>query len=174
MQLLSALLLGISTNLDNLFLGMSLGVARRRISAGANWLIGLFSAGATGLFCCLSARCAALGPVVHRVGGGLLTAVGLWTLLPSGGADADRCAAQSAAVLGAALAVNCIPVALGAGLAGIHPLAASVSVGLLSVAAIRLGNWLGLRAAVLSVRAEALQRLGGLLLVGLGVLQLAA
>ena len=71
-----------------------------------------------------------------------------------------------------ALAVNCIPVAFGAGLAGIHPLAASASVGLLSVLAIRLGNWLGLRASRLPLRAETLRRLGGVLLAGLGILQL--
>lgn len=56
--------------------------------------------------------------------------------------------------------------------AGIHPLAASASVGFLSVLSIRLGNWLGLHAAALPVRPAALQRLGGLMMVGLGLLQL--
>lgn len=168
---ISALLLGVSTNLDNLFLGLSFGMAQKRISAGANWVIGLFSAAATCLFCCLSALCTAWGPAVHRAGGGCILLIGLWTLLPAKESGGD-CTAQDTAVLGAALAVNCIPVAFGAGLAGLHPLAASASVGLLSVLAIRLGNWLGLRALRLPLRAEHLRRLGGVLLAGLGILQL--
>lgn len=171
MPWLSALLLGVSTNLDNLFLGLSFGLAQRRVSAGANWVIGLFSAAATCLFCCLSALCTAWGPAVHRIGGGCILLIGLWTLLPAKNGGGG-CTAQDTAALGAALAVNCIPVAFGAGLAGIHPLAASASVGLLSVLAIRLGNFLGLRAAALPLSADGLRRLGGVLLAGLGILQL--
>lgn len=170
MPWLSALLLGVSTNLDNLFLGLSFGLAQKRVSAGANWIIGLFSAAATCLFCCLSSLCTAWGPAVHRIGGGCILLIGLWTLLPE---RRGQCrAVQGTAALGAALAVNCIPVAFGAGLAGIHPAAAAISVGLLSVLAIRLGNFLGLRAGVLPVSATALRILGGVLLAVLGLLEL--
>ena len=159
MQLLSALLLGISTNLDNLLLGLSLGIGQKKIPSASNWVIGLFSA---------------LGPAADIAGSAVILLMGFLSLRPprenAGGQDC--CSWSDTAILGAALAVNCIPVAFGAGLTGIHPLAASASVGFLSVLSIRLGNWLGLHAAALPVRPAALQRLGGLMMVGLGLLQL--
>ena len=174
MQLLSALLLGISTNLDNLLLGLSLGIGQKKIPSASNWVIGLFSAAATCLFCCISSLCTALGPAADIAGSAVILLMGFLSLRPprenAGGQDC--CSWSDTAILGAALAVNGIPVAFGAGLTGIHPLAASASVGFLSVLSIRLGNWLGLHAAALPVRPAALQRLGGLMMVGLGLLQL--
>lgn len=46
MHLLSTLLLGISTNLDNLLIGVSFGFLKKRITIKANLVIGLFSAAA--------------------------------------------------------------------------------------------------------------------------------
>ncbi len=174
MELIPALLVGVSTNLDNLFLGFSLGMAGRRIPAGANWLIGLFSAAAACLFCCLSELCAPLGPVAKLAGAVLLIGLGVYTFLPAKdeGEGQDCRSWRDAVLLGAALAVNCIPVAFGAGLTGVPPLAAAGSVGLLSVAAIRLGNYLGLRAAAKAPRPAVLRRLGGVMMAALGVLQL--
>ena len=51
MHIIFALLLGISTNLDNMILGIFLGVRGNRITAASNLLIGHFSAAATCLFC---------------------------------------------------------------------------------------------------------------------------
>lgn len=50
MHLLSTLLLGISTNLDNLLIGVSFGFLKKRITIKANLVIGLFSAAATCFF----------------------------------------------------------------------------------------------------------------------------
>lgn len=50
MHLLSTLLLGISTNLDNLLIGVSFGFLKKRIAMKANLVIGLFSAAAHAFF----------------------------------------------------------------------------------------------------------------------------
>ncbi len=168
MVLLSALLLGISTNLDNLFLGFSLGIAGRRIPAQANWIIGLFSAAATSLFCSLSGLLAAWGRAAKVMGGVLILLIGLWTLLSPRKEEAP--AAQGTAALGAVLAFNCIPAAFAAGMAGVPPALAAVSVGLLSVLGIRTGNFLGLRTAR-RLRPGILRLLSGLAMFALGALQ---
>ena len=172
MHLLSSLLLGISTNLDNLFLGFSLGVRQKKLTAASNWLIGLFSAAATCLFCCVSSLCAGLGPSVNLVGAVLLFLLGIWTLFPSSTAGEASCNRQDTAILGTVLAVNCIPVAFAVGLTGIHPLAAALSVGLLSVLAMRLGHVLGLRTAALPLGEAPLRYLSGGTMMLLGLLQL--
>ncbi len=169
MALLSALLLGISTNLDNLFLGFTLGLGGERVSARANWIIGAFSAAATSLCCCLSGLFSGWGQAAKLLGGGLIVLLGLWTLLPPRRAAAAP--AQGTAALGAALAVNCVPAAFAAGLAGLSTPLAAASVGLLSVLAIRTGNLLGLR-AVGRLRAGRLRHLSGALMILLGALQI--
>ena len=173
MPLLSALLLGAATNLDNLFLGFSLGVQQKRLSPASNWIIGLFSAAAACLFCCISTLCAWMGPAAAAAGALLLLLLGVLSMLPARTTAEPGCVTrQDTAILGATLAVNCIPAAFIAGLTGVHPLAAAASVGFLSVLAMRIGNLLGLRAASLPLRDALLRRIGGGIMLLLGLLQL--
>ena len=78
---------------------------------------------------------------------------------------------REAVLLGAALAVNCVPVAFGAGLTGISPFAASISVGLSSVATVYIGNKIGLVASP-NVNERVLSCIGGITLVLLGTLEM--
>lgn len=124
--------MGISTNLDNLLLGLSLGLQKKKLCFWANVLIGFLSAAVTAVFCVLSATLSSLGKLPNVVGGGIIIAVGLWSLLP---AHQEASCYQAGFswretwMVATGLAVNCIPVAFGAGLTGIPPWAAALSVG---------------------------------------------
>lgn len=177
MEILSALLLSISANLDNLFLGMSFGIQNRRITLGCNILIGLFSAVATFLCCGAASFLLGWGRLTHVLGGLLIIALGVRAMLepepetPEEGAARGRLSIRDAVLLGAALAANCIGLSFGAGLAGVPPVWAGVAVGAASVLTVGLGNALGLRAGLL-VSGKRLNRLSGLLMLVLGTAQI--
>ena len=177
MEILSALLLSISANLDNLFLGMTYGIQKRRITLGCNLLIGLFSALATFLCCGLASFLLGWGPLAHLLGGVLIIVLGVRAMLepapetPEGSAAPDRLSLRDAFLLGVALAANCIGLSFGAGLAGVPPVWAGLAVGAASVLTVGLGNALGLKAGLL-VSGQRLNRLSGLLMLVLGAAQI--
>jgi len=177
MHVLSVLLLGVSTNLDNLMIGFSFGLQRRKVTLLSNALIGLFSASVTCLFCYFSSLVAGLGRIPNLIGGIFIVLMGLYSLFatPPGCDETEQVTEftwKDTAVLGSGLALNCIPVAFGAGLTGISPWAASLSVGLVSVLSIGLGNRIGLRATDFRLSAKMLNVLGGLIMVVLGAMEI--
>ena len=177
MHLFTALLLGISTNLDNLFIGLSFGFQNRRIPRLANVVIGLLSAAATCLFCYIASLLAALGRLPNIIGGILIILIGLYTILPHRAREEQACAAadfsrRETLVLGCCLAINCVPVALGAGLTGISPLTAALSVGGISVLSVALGNRLGLAATTIRLNPRLLSIAGGIIRFLLGLTEL--
>lgn len=176
MHVLSILFLGISTNLDNLLVGISYGLQKKRVSILSNAAIGLFSAAATFLFCSLSALCASLGKIPNVLGGFIIILLGVYSLFctPKTAKEENPpspCVWKETAALGAALAVNCVPVAFAAGLTGIPSLWAAVSVGLASVLCVGAGNRLGINAAV-KIRPKLLNAIGGGMLIVLGCLEI--
>ena len=176
MHILSTILLGISTNLDNLLIGISFGFRKKRIGVRTNAAIGLCSALATWAACSLSSLLAGMGRTPNIIGGCLIILIGMWSLLPMGQGGGGACTAEGltwreTAALGSCLAVNCIPVAFGAGLTGISPWAAALSVGGISVVSIATGNWLGLQTTGVW-NAGLLNALGGGILILLGLLEL--
>ena len=177
MHVVSALLLGVSTNLDNLFLGLSLGLQKKKLPFRANAVIGLFSAAVTALFCASSALLSGLGRLPNLVGGGIIITMGLWSLLPGKQDTGSDCYQQGftwheTLVLGSGLAVNCIPVAFGAGLTGIPPWIAALSVGGISLLCVAAGNAIGLAATVLALHPRFFVALGSGIMIVLGILEL--
>lgn len=175
MHLVSAILLGISTNLDNLFLGLSLGLQKKKLSLVSNCIISLFSAIVTGLFCAGSALLSGLGRLPNLVGGVLIIIMGLWSLLPGKqdyGESCTRFTMRETVILGTSLAVNCIPVAFAAGLTGVSPWAAACSVGGISLLAMAAGNAAGLAATDLHVHPRLFVLLGSAIMILLGIVEL--
>ena len=174
MHLLSILLLGISTNLDNMFIGVSYGLRNKRITWSSNLVIGLFSAAATYLFCYLSSLLTEFGRTPNVVGGVFIIFVGILALIRKGdNEEKSICLGwKKTILLSGCLAVNCLPAAFGAGLTGINPLYAAVSVGGLSVLAIATGNRLALRAVSTKLNQRMLEILGGLIMVALGAIEI--
>ena len=177
MEILSAFLLSISANLDNLFLGMSFGIQNRRITLGCNILIGLFSAVAAFLCCGLASFLLGWGRPAHVLGGLLIIVLGVRAMrepepdTPEKGAAQGRLSLRDAVLLGAALAANCIGLSFGAGLAGVPAIWAGLAVGAASVLTVGLGNALGLKAGLL-VSGQRLNRLSGLTMLILGVVEI--
>ena len=83
MHLLSTLLLGISTNLDNLLIGVSFGFLKKRIAMKANLVIGLFSAAATCFFCYFSSMFSRFGRIPNIIGGIIIILIGAFSLILS-------------------------------------------------------------------------------------------
>lgn len=177
MHIISAILLGVSTNLDNLFLGMSFGMQKRKITLLCNLLIGLFSASATCLFCYFSSMFSGFGRIPNYIGGAIIILVGIFSLFSKeserGSGGGVPLSLKESILLGTGLAINCIPVAFGAGLSGMPPWLASLSVGLLSVAVVAVGNRLGLYTSM-KINGKFLNLLGGAIMILLGVIELVA
>ena len=151
----SAVLLGIATNLDNLLIGLSAGARGKKITFLTNCIIALSSGAVSYLLCRLGVFSVGIGRISNWLGGGLLVAIGLWPLLvrPSGEhAPADAGAAQGRRLsagevltLSLALAFNCLPASFAAGLTGIPAQAAALAVTLCSLGFVWLGQGLGKR-----------------------------
>lgn len=150
MDILSVLLIGVATNLDNLLIGAALGLRRRHISWLNNLLIALCS-GAAALVCCsLSSLLAGLGRLPAIFGGSLLILLGVLSLLPAKGAPAEEKIMQAGApaklspgeslMLGVALALNCLAAAFGVGMSGLSPLLVGLFVGGFSFLSVGIGN----------------------------------
>ncbi len=182
MHLGTIFLLGIAVNLDNLFIGMSYGLAKKAISASSNLLIALISGLASYVICAgaqmLTRTFSSLATVI---GSGLLIGLGIWTIISclrkkSEKEDAAGPAAKSIGfmeilMLGFALALNALAASLGMGLSGFSALEVGVSVGICSYMAVGLGNYFGKKAV--SIRAFGkLDMIGGLILIVIGVWEL--
>lgn len=181
MDILSVLLIGVATNLDNLLIGAALGLRRRHISWLNNLLIALCS-GAAALVCCsLSSLLARLGRLPAILGGSLLILLGVLSLLPAKenpaeervmrtGAPAKLSPSESLA-LGVALALNCLAAAFGIGMSGISPLLVGLFVGGFSFLSVGIGNVLGLKTGK-KLNGGLLSLLSAIAMMGLGILQI--
>ena len=151
----SAVLLGIATNHDNLLIGLSAGARGKKITFLTNCIIALSSGAVSYLLCRLGVFSVGLGRISNWLGGGLLVAIGLWPLLvrPSGehvpadagAAQGRRLSAGEVLTLSLALAFNCLPASFAAGLTGIPAQAAALAVTLCSLGFVWLGQGLGKR-----------------------------
>lgn len=177
MYILTALLLGVATNLDNLFVGLSFGLRGRRISILSNIVIGLLSATATLLCCFFASLLSGLGGALRYVGGGVIIIVGIMSFFQrDDGEESEKdgkMTARDTLILGLALAANCLAVAFGAGLTGIGPVAAAVAVGSGSILTVGLGNRLGL-ATGKRINQRLLTDISGGVMIALGLIQLLA
>ena len=181
MQILSILLIALATNLDNLVIGMALGLKSRRLSSLANLLIALCSAAATFLCCYLSSFLATYGKIVGIIGGALLILLGLISFFPSKPSKAEQSIMQKdhplpirpgeAALLGLTLAINCLAAAFSAGMSGLLALPTALGVGVFSFICTGMGNLLGLSGKK-KIPSSTLSTISGCLMVALGIIQI--
>lgn len=129
MNIFMALLIGLAVNLDNLLIGIHLGIRHQRLSAGQNLVIG----GTTGL-CAFGSTCAARLISGHflfytnLIASAIMILFGIFCLYQSVTQKEEAPELQDAPrltdvlILGFVLAVNCIPPSLSAGVMSLSPL----------------------------------------------------
>lgn len=181
-QLFSAVLLGIATNLDNLAIGLGIGLEGKKLPFLSNLVIAASSALASYFGCVLAVFCAGLGPWIKYLGGGLLVLLGLWPLfhrktpgeeekpLAKGG-DGPRLGLGRTLILAVTLALNCIPASFGAGMAGAYPWQMAAAIGAGSFLAVGAGCWAG-RYTHAHLSGDWLDKAAAVLMVLLGVFEL--
>lgn len=196
MQLLSSLLFGVSASLDSLLVGVSCGIRRVHIRLWQNLFIGFV----TLLGTCLSISAGhllipLLSAAVCRYAGSLILALlGIYYIakwlaaslqdrrdnkLPRCGEISSASAKKGWGVLSFAevfalsltLSLNNLGIGLSASLAGLTLLPTAVSTLLCSVLLLFLGNRLG-RCHLLQLAGTAADPVSGILLIGLGIMQL--
>ena len=177
MDFLSISILGIATNLDNLFIGIAFGARKRRITLFQNLLIALISAVTAFVTCLFAALISSHFAVYANIAGSIfLLLLGLCGLLRPASASPDSPLDQplhikETALLGGSLAINCLPVAIGAGSAGVSPLGLSASIFLFSVFVLAVGTHFGNKLAS-CCRERTLNALSSLLLILIGAWEL--
>lgn len=177
-HIIALLLIALATNLDNLCVGLSLGMAGRRVSAASNLVIALVS-GAFAFAACFAAHLLHDFPLATVIGSALLTGFGAWTLVSAlrpgereetSRPEAGRMTLAENLALGAALALNCLPASLAAGISGQSAALLALFVAAFSFATVGCSNLLGLRCA-LRLSGRLVNALGALTLIALGVWQ---
>ena len=148
MQWISIILIGIAASIDNLVISVSHGIKSNQIPFTVNLIISIISAG------CAFISITAGGflstylsqSTANLVGGFLIICLGLWIIitskdkLPSPAKDIGW---KESIFLGIVLGINCLTIGFGAGITGITPLIASLSIGLFSILSISIGVLIG-------------------------------
>jgi putative Mn2+ efflux pump MntP len=195
---LSAALVAVVSNLDNLTVGFGFGVRGRPIARGPNLIIAAVTmAGTAGAMTSGRTFSAAVSlSVASTLGATIIIAIGLWTVVVS--LRAVSCAVQhvpwdrvggehellgcdpggeqglsfrKAVGLGAALAMNNVGTGLGAGVAGISPLVTTLLAGAVSLVCVGGGSRIGSFLGRLLLGRWA-PPFSGLILLGLGTAML--
>jgi putative Mn2+ efflux pump MntP len=192
---LSAVLIAAVSNLDNLTVGVAFGMRDTRIAAAANVVIAAVTMAATaGAMTSGRALSRILPPsVAAALGASIICAIGVWTVVASlravrsppglpapglgrgrggpyllGGIDRNQViSVREALALGVALALNNAAAGVGAGVAGVSPLATTLLAGALSLLCVGGGSLVGLSLGQLlgGIRGSLLS---GLILVAVG------
>ena len=186
------LLIGAVSNVDNLGVGIAVGVRGRRIGALANLIIAGITMAATATAVTCGHLFSKLLPSVVTGWPGplIIIAIGIGTLTTSAAAPRARDGARAAwvrwryrpdvgpvvswreaTVLGVALSVNNLGTGVGAGVAGIPALATTVSAGLLSLACLAGASYFGIVFGRFVLRRYA-QLVAGMLLLAVGAAML--
>lgn len=189
---LFAVLVAIVSNLDNLTVGFAFGMRGQPVTAMPNLLIATITMTATAAAMSSGRALADVLPstLVSVAGGSLILAVGAVTVIVSGGAlrrptsDAFPGVARPAGVrgsgsalsfrnalpIGVALSLNNLGTGVGAGVAGVSPLATTVLAGAFSLICVGGGSHIGQSVSLrLGPRAPLI---GGIALIGLGAAML--
>jgi putative Mn2+ efflux pump MntP len=173
-----ALLIGAVSNVDNLGVGVALGVRGRRLGAIANLIV----AGITMAATAASVTCGHLlskiipSAVTGWLGPLIIIAIGIATACTCAQTrpppDFDRVVSRREAItFGVALSVNNLGTGVGAGVLGIHAFAATVSAGLLSFVCVGGGCHFGRVLGRLVLRRYA-PLVAGMLLLAVGAAML--
>ncbi len=181
--LLASTLLSLSTNIDNLAVGMAYGMRHLTIGILANLTIALLSGISTFVSMSAGDWIGQLLPenLVQLCGSGVLIAIGVLAIgeivqspedrqaeqLHHNGSDRDRLSWQKALILGLALTLTNFGTGVGAGIAQLDIHLTSICSFLSSLLTIGGGAWLG-RILTSQLSKHWLQLLSGILLIGLG------
>lgn len=175
MEWILACLLGLAVNLDNFMIGLSLGMRRQRISLQANLVMALLSGGVT----FLSMRFAQLlssemAVWANLVGACLLILFGVFCMFHNA-EEGERgygveCWSEIL-ILGALMAINCIPPAFSAGAMGMN--SAVVTISAFVCALVCMGVSSGLGARLRSARKFVhMDQIAAALLIFIGILEI--
>lgn len=185
MQILSSLLFGISASLDALLVGLTFGVRGTRIKLWQNLLISLITLLGTCLFVGPGNRLSLLCPTVlwQWLGSAILILLGIYYIIifmkdtlqkdhkkTSDAPSASLTPAQVFA-LSFSLSANNMGIGLSASIAGLSLLPAAIVTLLFSFLFLFLGNHLG-NHHVIQLTDKTTNLISGLLLIGLGILEL--
>lgn len=172
-------MLALATNLDNLCIGLSYGMAKKKIPVISNLIIALVS----GIFSCVACAVARwLGEfysgLAMILGSVLLFALGIYTLYEAlfkpvceEVQQPKQLTIQETLTLGVALAINCLGASFGVGLSSVSAWGLGLSVALFSFVFVGLGGHLGGRAAQLC-KGGWLNVFSGLMLIAIAVWEL--
>ena len=174
----SAVLIAAVSNLDNLAAGVAFGMRDTRIAAGPNVVIAAVTMAATAAAMTSGHMLAHVLPpsLAAALGAAIICTIGVWTVLASlhdvrSPAPDKVITCREAIALGVALALNNAATGVGAGVAGIPPLATTLLAGSLSLVCVGGGSRVGLSLGRL-VGGRWASRMSGLLLLGVGVVML--
>jgi putative Mn2+ efflux pump MntP len=181
---LSAILVAVVSNLDNLSVGVALGMRARPVALAANAIIAAVTMAATAAAMTSGRAIARLLPsaIASDVGAAIIITLGVLTLVTSrraphppavaeGDGRAGTVSWREALVLGVALSLNNIGSGVGAGIAGVPPLATTLLAGLFSLLSVGGGSRLGWSVGRV-LFADRARVVAGALLVGLGAAML--
>ncbi|MGG2067030.1 manganese efflux pump [Bacillus sp. S14(2024)] len=185
MHWLSILLIGIGANLDNLGIGLSLGMKKMRITVMANLFIAIISMCAVYLSVVAGSFISQyISKDAANISGCiLLIGLGAWTILseylsrPSPvlqnpeqvDKDANHTISwKESFYLGIILSLNCITMGFGGGMSGLSPIWTAVSVGFFSFVSIMIGSQSGYKLSQTFIGKYS-NVLSGLLLIVIGV-----
>lgn len=182
---LSAILIAAVSNLDNLSVGVALGMRGRPVGLAPNAIIAAVTMAATAAAMTSGRAIARLLPsaIASDLGAGIIITLGVLTVFASrrephrpaeteGPSGAQTVSWREALVLGVALSLNNIGSGVGAGIAGVSPLATTLLAGAFSLLSVGGGSRLGWSFGRL-LFADRARVVAGVLLVGLGVAMLA-
>jgi putative Mn2+ efflux pump MntP len=188
---LYAVLIAAVSNLDNLAVGVASGLRARRIAAAPNLIIAVVTMVGTAVamvFGRALSRLMSLG-LASVLGSLIIMAIGGATVVASlhalrdptsvpkivqrrrAGAANETVSWREALLLGVALSLNNVGAGVGAGVAGVPPLATTALAGVFSVLCVGGGSKLG-SSVVRVVAVERAQLIGGLVLVAVGAVTL--
>ncbi|PHA02549.1 hypothetical protein COE51_02865 [Bacillus pseudomycoides] len=185
MHWLSILLIGIGANLDNLGIGLSLGMKKMHITVMANLFIAIISMFAVYLSVVAGSLISQYitKDAANISGSILLIGLGTWTILseylsrPSpvlqnpeqvDKDDNHTISWKESFYLGIILSLNCLTMGFGGGISGLSPIWTAVSVGFFSFVSIMIGSHSGYRLSQTFIGKYS-NVLSGLLLIVIGI-----
>lgn len=172
MNFLSILLIGLSTNLDNFCMAVLIGAQKKRIPFLTNIIISLLS-GIVSLIASMAAAFLSFLSFAGVIGSALIIGMGVYTLYvgifkcEEPGLDMETLSLRQTFVTGCALALNCLPVAFGAGAMGLSPLLVSAFIAAISIVLMEVGARVGYRIGK-KIKARYVNAASGVLLILLG------
>lgn len=194
MQWLTIVLIGIAANIDNLGISVSYGLKSNRIPFINNILIAVISVICAYISIAIGGSLSQYfsQSVARFIGGSILIGLGIWVVATSSNSgtsgsnqkketsslsfsqktvSSQDINLKESILLGFVLAINCLTIGFGAGIAGVSPLFTALSIGVFSVLSIYIGVLVGTKIGN-SLFGNFANGIGGILLVLIGLFEM--